>query len=366
MKFGCAKVFNVEDFDLSQVTDISQMFYNCKSLTSLDLSGLDTYNVTDMSQMFYNCTGLTSLNISNFDTSQVTTMRQMFYYCQSLTSLDLSNFDTSQVKNMSGMFNGCSGLTSLDLSNFDTSQVTDMSRMFYGCMSKTGILNINGFSFENVNKFSYMFNDTHGEKIIMNNVKFGNLPSAYNGLFYGCKAKTITFINCDTSKMTTMETMFGYSNIQSLDLSNFDTSNVTSMYNMFQYCSLLTSLDLSSFNTSNVTEMVRMFYACHNLTSLDLSSFNTSNVTDMRDMFYNSYNLTDLNMNGAILPKRNLTNWGLNTCKALTVDSLVSVLNALQQLNEGESYTCQLGADNLAKLTDEQKAIATNKGWTLN
>ena len=49
----------------------------------------------------------------------------------------------------------------------------------------------------------------------------------------------------------------------------------------------------------------------------------------------------------------------------LTVESLLSVLNALQQLGEGESYYVQLGSNNIAKLSDEQKAIATKKGWTL-
>ena len=86
----------------------------------------------------------------------------------------------------------------------------------------------------------------------------------------------------------------------------------------------------------------------------------------MSYMFNGCKVLTDLNMNGAILPKIDLTNWGLDTCTALTVDSLVSVINALPQLDSGTSYTCTIGSTNLAKLTDEQKAIATNKGWTLN
>ena len=60
-----------------------------------------------------------------------------------------------------------------------------------------------------------------------------------------------------------------------------------------------------------------------------------------------------------------LDGWGLNYCNALTVDSLVSVLNALPQL-DGTSYTCTIGSTNLAKLSDTQKAIATAKGWTLN
>jgi len=37
------------------------------------------------------------LNLLNFDTSKVTDMSYMFYSCRSLTSLDLSSFDTSNV-----------------------------------------------------------------------------------------------------------------------------------------------------------------------------------------------------------------------------------------------------------------------------
>ena len=57
----------------------------------------------------------------------------MFNDCESLTSLDLSSFNTSLVTNMSSMFFGCASLTSLDLSSFNTSLVTNMGSMFYGC-----------------------------------------------------------------------------------------------------------------------------------------------------------------------------------------------------------------------------------------
>ena len=50
-------------------------------------------NITDMSEMFYNCSNLSSLpNISNWNTSNVIDMRCMFYKCSSLSSLpDISN-----------------------------------------------------------------------------------------------------------------------------------------------------------------------------------------------------------------------------------------------------------------------------------
>ena len=62
--------------------------------------------------LFYNCYTLTSLNLSNFNTQNVTNMRYMFYNCKSLTSLDLSNFNTQNVTNMEYMFSYCYLLTS--------------------------------------------------------------------------------------------------------------------------------------------------------------------------------------------------------------------------------------------------------------
>ena len=73
------------------------------------------------------------IDLENYDTSQVTDMSMMFARCSSLKSLDLSGFDTSRVTDMSSMFYGCSSLNSLDLSGFDTSCVKNRSMMFYGC-----------------------------------------------------------------------------------------------------------------------------------------------------------------------------------------------------------------------------------------
>ena len=59
-------------------------------------------------------------------------MCNMFNNCTSLTSLNLSHFDTNSVNDMSNMFNNCSNLTSLNLSNFNTNNVINMNCMFYG------------------------------------------------------------------------------------------------------------------------------------------------------------------------------------------------------------------------------------------
>ena len=51
---------------------------------------------------------------------KLTNMNYMFYECSSLTNIDLSNSNTQNVTNMSCMFSGCSSLTNIDLSNFNT------------------------------------------------------------------------------------------------------------------------------------------------------------------------------------------------------------------------------------------------------
>ena len=124
------KVLGTDYLDTSEATNMSLMFYWCRNLSTLDVSGFDTKKVNDMCYMFQQCHNLTTLDVSKFDTGNVTNMQYMFFACSGLTDLDVSGFDTGNVTSMGGMFSGCSGLTDLDVSGFDTGNVTDMGDMF--------------------------------------------------------------------------------------------------------------------------------------------------------------------------------------------------------------------------------------------
>ena len=152
------EIKNIENLYTNECTNMSMMFSNCESLTSLDVSNFDTSNVTTISDMFSGCSSLTSLDVSNFDTTKVTTISDMFSGCTSLTSLDVSNFDTSNVTDMDYMFYNCTSLTSLDVSNFDTSNVTTMAVMFADCTSLTS-LDVSNFNTSNVTNMDYMFDN---------------------------------------------------------------------------------------------------------------------------------------------------------------------------------------------------------------
>ena len=124
----------------SQVTSMSGMFYNCRSLKSLDLSQLNTDKVTTLSAMFKNCESITSINMSGVNTQNVTSMSDMFANCSNLVDLDISGFDTKNVESTNEMFRGCSKLTTIDISSFNTSKVKELDGMFNDCTALTTIL----------------------------------------------------------------------------------------------------------------------------------------------------------------------------------------------------------------------------------
>lgn len=82
--------------------------------------------------------------------------------------------------------------------------------------------------------------------------------------------------------------------------------------------------------------------------------------------FYNTFNnatsLKNIVIEGTIGKNGFNVSWS-----PLTHDSLMSIINALQDKtgDTSASWAVTLGADNLAKLTDAEKAIATQRGWTL-
>ena len=135
------QVEGIKNLNTKEVTDMADMFCECKDLSSLDVSGFNTEKVTDMSEMFYDCISLKLLDVAKFNTANVKSMSNMFYSCHNLDLLNVTNFNTANVTNMQGMFSGCSALTSIYASDkFVTGQVTDGSNMFSNCTNLKGFI----------------------------------------------------------------------------------------------------------------------------------------------------------------------------------------------------------------------------------
>ena len=131
--------------------------------------------------------------------------------------------------------------------------------------------------------------------------------------------------------------------------------------------------EIPNLDTSKVTNMNGMFYECSSLTTIP--ELDASNVTDINYMFTVNKNLTNIgglkNLGMAYLTTQsaNYSKYKLNlSYSPLTHDSLMNVINNLYDIKTKGCNVQKLilGSTNLAKLTAEEIAIATNKGFNVS
>ena len=322
------------DFDVREkatvVVNVPEKVLGSKTITENGVynpinDGLDGYNYVNVATSgvnindYYYTNDTYSGGIRNYikeiptlNTENLTTMYSFFAGCQNLTNIP--NINTSNVTNMSTMFNGCNKIKTIPTLN--TSKVTDMSGMFSECSS---LIEIPELDTSNVTTMSSMFNR--------------------------CKnLKTVPTMN--TNKVTNMALMFSYSGITTIP--ELNTSNVTSVYNMFDSCSNLITIPKLNFeNVNNVSGFLTGAESVVNIGGFE-------------------------NLGKAYLTNKsaNYSNYGLvlTNCSKLTHDSLMNVINNLYDIKTKgcQAQRLQLGPTNLAKLTDEEKQIAIDKGWNVS
>ena len=248
------------------------------------------------------------------------------------------NPNTSNVTNMFRMFNDCSSLKTIPALN--TQNVTNMSNMFYGCdkLSSVPVL------------------DT------------SNVTNMFSMFSYCSSLKTIPVLN--TSNVTNMANMFDTClSLETIPM--LDTSNVTDVSFLLHYCCKLTTVP--AFNTSKATEMRCMFQYCSGLVTIP--ELDASNANELQGMFERCTALTtfgglkNIGMGYDTSSDANYFRYTLNLSDSplLTHDSLMNVINNLYDIKSKgvKNQRLQLGDTNKAKLTVEEIAIATNKGWNV-
>ena len=135
-----------------------------------------------------------------------------------------------------------------------------------------------------------------------------------------------------------------------------DFDGITNFAYMFTYCDNLTTV--RKIDTSSALIMDRMFNGCSNIESVE--ELDASSCNSMYLIFFQCRKLTYFG--GFIGLKCDLDLSRYNT--ELSHDSLMNVINKAADVT-ASSATLTLGSTLLAKLSDEEKAVATNKGWTL-
>ena len=144
-----------------------------------------------------------------------------------------------------------------------------------------------------------------------------------------------------------------YMNQNVIHAPSLDTSNVEDFYEMFCSCQKMVSIPL--YDMGNAQEIGRMFTGCKEL--VDVGGFK-----DLGKGFTTKYQ----NDSDTLLY--------LGHSTKLTHESLMNIINNLYDLNitynvanGGTLYRqgLQIGSTNLAKLSADEIAIATNKGWNV-
>ena len=294
----------LEFLNTSIVTDMSNMFAMCGSVTELNLTSFDTRNVRDMSGMFGLCKNLEKVDVSSFDVSNVTDMSAMFMGCESLTTIISPNDWSSTSANSSEMFNGCTSLVGDKGTTFDSNAVDATYAR------PDGGTDAPGYFTESVEKVYTVYDEATGTLTYYYDDKMDTRPGVNEPFIIGASRfegynDKVLVIEIDPSmknaNLTSMEGLFYggtstgilslYNATKIIGLENLNTSSVTDMSSMFFLCQSLKEVDLSSFNTSNVTTLSGLFFGCTSLEIVDVSSFDISNVTTMSMMFANCQKL---------------------------------------------------------------------------
>ena len=185
----------------------------------------------------------------------------------------------------------------------------------------------------------------------------------------------LNFKCTENTDITTISSSSAFSYCYSLTSINLPKLTTISGSSAFSYCSSLTSINLPTLTTISSSA----FSYCSSLTSINLPTLTTisgsafsycSSLTSF--LFYNTFlSIPETQQFISCVNLKNLqlvTNWrwSLNIIDTdLTHECIIDMFNKLKDLTGADSLTLTIGANNLTKVTDEEKLIATNKNWIL-
>lgn len=282
-----------------------------KKLPTMEFSGT---NATSMFQGFKG----TTIDLSKINTANATNMSYMFNNCSNLQSLNLSSLITTKVQNMSSMFNRASIMTELNFNNFDTSSVTNAGNMF-SYFKYPFVLDISNFNTAKINSLYNMFSNIEVSKIIL--PRFEYLGVSFQSLFNG--QGKLEEVECVASDLGSPNSIYSLCNYNSTikTIPKIDGSNIINTHYAFQYCNNL--VNIGGFD--NLGQ------------AYDIS----------KPANFNEYEL----------------HFGWSQ---LSRESMLNIINGVYDIKSKGVQPQRLNLYVGSKLTAEEIAIATNKGWNVS
>lgn len=197
---------------LSGVTDMSNMFYECKKFNptgaaATAFNNWHTDGVTNMDGMFFGTT-IFNQDIGKWNTANVTSMRAMFEGTAAFNQ-DINSWNTANVTSMRFMFESATAFNG-DIAGWKTDKVADMGYMFWGATSFNQ--DIGHWNTANVTQMGYMF--------------------------YGATAFNQDIGNWNTAKVNDMYGMFRGATAFNQNLGDWKIVNFPNMRYMLNDCAL--------------------------------------------------------------------------------------------------------------------------------
>ena len=272
----------------------------------------------------------------------------LFYEYQG-TSIDglIQYNDTENVESMSRTFYRSKVVKFPEL---NTSKVKDFSY----ALAYSNINEFPNWNFSNAETIGYLLNQCKSLKtdIVINNLSKLSGDYCLNRAFQQSAVTSVTLNDLNPNIAYSIDNTFfdnGWLTNVSLNTTTGVPMKVKSMSETFNYCSQLITLPLM-----DLTQCTRFsIIGCNSLKSIP--AYDLSNITSIN--ISNLYKLEEFHATGMKV------SFNISSSTLFTREALVEILNNLATVTTTQTLT--MGATNLAKLTDEDKAIATNKGWTL-
>ena len=210
----------------------------------------------------------------------------------------------------------------------------------------------------NLIKYDDTENVTHMEHMFANQSLLTSVPllntsnvESMANMFSGSVSYAPPFFNggtpplFDTSKVKTIQNMF--------DAPGAQTEPTTKSNNM-------TALPLYDF--SSVTTCAYFLRGCRSLHSVPALNFRSLPITsnDFANIYWAKYSgireihIVDIHYN-----------FNISFNNLFTREALVEIIGNLRDMTGSTAKTLTMGATNMAKLTDEDIAVATDKNWTV-
>ena len=238
----------------------------------------------------------------------VTSMSGMFSTCCSLKKIVA--LDTSKATTLNALFRQCRALE--EAPDLDLTAATSLSEMFYNCSCLTRVPKMN---LQRVTSTSRMF--------------------------YGCAGLT--------------------------QLPALNTSSATTMGSMFSGCNSLQSI--ADIDTSSATDLSSIFYMCYSITRLPI--LDLSNATNMNSAFRNCYGIRSVELKNIYknIDLNGVTAYNCNLSfedSMLSKEQIVAIFNGLPTCPSDNKLTITItDTPGSSSLTSADRAIATNKNWTI-